>query len=74
MKLLALGMAACLALAGLAGSPARAADPHIQTVFYEPDQVIELKGAVGWQIMIEFGPDERIENVSIGDSDRKSVV
>jgi type IV secretion system protein VirB9 len=30
--------------------------------------VIDLKGAIGWQIMIEFGADERIENVSIGDA------
>ena len=74
MKVLPLVIAAGLAVAGLAGSPARAADPHIQTVFYLPDQVIELKGAVGWQIMIEFGPDERIENVSIGDSTAWQVV
>ena len=43
-------------------------DPHIQRVFYDPDQVVLLQGALGWQIMIEFAPDERIENVSIGDS------
>ena len=43
-------------------------DPHVQTVFYEADQVISLTGAVGWQMMIEFGEDERIENVAIGDS------
>ncbi|MBV9528434.1 TrbG/VirB9 family P-type conjugative transfer protein [Sphingomonas sp.] len=43
-------------------------DPHIQSVPYDPDQVTELNGALGWQIMIEFGPDERIENVSIGDA------
>jgi type IV secretion system protein VirB9 len=43
-------------------------DPHIQTVFYVPDQVVELRGALGWQITLEFGPDERIENVSIGDA------
>ena len=43
-------------------------DPHVQTVFYEADQVIPLTGAVGWQMMIEFGEDERIENVAIGDS------
>jgi type IV secretion system protein VirB9 len=35
---------------------------------YDPDGVVELRGAMGWQIMIEFGPDERIENVSIGDA------
>lgn len=45
-----------------------AADPHIQTIFYSPDEVVRLKGAVGWQIMLEFGADERIENVSIGDA------
>ena len=43
-------------------------DPHIQRVLYDPDQVVLLHGALGWQIMVEFAPDERIENVSIGDS------
>lgn len=43
-------------------------DPHIQTVAFVPDEVVLLRGAVGWQIMLEFGPDERIENVSIGDA------
>jgi type IV secretion system protein VirB9 len=43
-------------------------DPHIQSVLYTPDEVVRLQGALGWQIMIEFGPDERIENVSIGDA------
>lgn len=74
MKPLALVVAAALAYAGLNSAPGLASDPHIQTVFYQPDQVIELKGAVGWQIMIEFGPDERIENVSIGDSTAWQVV
>ena len=44
------------------------ADPHIQSILYVPDEVIQLRGALGWQIMLEFGPDERIENVSIGDA------
>ncbi len=43
-------------------------DTHIQSVLYSPDEVIRLQGALGWQIMLEFSPDERIENVSIGDS------
>ena len=43
-------------------------DPHIQRVLYNPEQVVALHGAIGWQIMIEFNGDERIENVSIGDS------
>ncbi|MEO5641536.1 MAG: TrbG/VirB9 family P-type conjugative transfer protein [Sphingomicrobium sp.] len=43
-------------------------DPHIQRVLFDPEQVVALHGALGWQVMIEFGGDERIENVSIGDS------
>ena len=43
-------------------------DTHIQSVLYSPDEVIRLQGALGWQIMLEFGSDERIENVSLGDS------
>ncbi len=43
-------------------------DPRIQTVEYDPDQVIVLRGRLGYQLMLEFGPDERLENVSIGDS------
>lgn len=72
MRSLAPLVAAALACAGLTcagwASSALASDAHIQTVLYQPDTVIDLQGAVGWQIMIEFGPDERIENVSIGDS------
>lgn len=74
MRVFALLVAAGLACAGLGSTPASASDPHIKTVFYQPDEVIELRGAVGWQIMIEFGPDERIENVSIGDSTAWQVV
>lgn len=43
-------------------------DGHIQRVFYNPDDVVRLTGAIGWQITLEFAADERIENVSIGDS------
>ncbi|MBA2771202.1 MAG: TrbG/VirB9 family P-type conjugative transfer protein [Sphingomonas sp.] len=43
-------------------------DPHIQSVLYSPDEVVLLRGALGWQIMLEFAGDERIENVSIGDA------
>jgi type IV secretion system protein VirB9 len=42
-------------------------DPRIRTVHYDPDQVVELKAAIGYQMTLEFGPGERIENVSIGD-------
>lgn len=43
-------------------------DPRIQTVEYDPDQVIVLRGVLNYQLMLEFSANERIENVSIGDS------
>ncbi len=43
-------------------------DPRIQTVAYDPEEVVLIEGAFGFQLMIEFAPDERIENVSIGDA------
>jgi type IV secretion system protein VirB9 len=43
-------------------------DPRIRTITYDPGAVITLRGYLGYQMMITFDPDERIENVSIGDS------
>jgi type IV secretion system protein VirB9 len=43
-------------------------DPRIRTIFYNPEQVVSLRGHFGFQMMLEFEPDERIENVSIGDA------
>lgn len=65
-------LAAATALAGpaLAADAPRpgAVDPRIRTVAYDPDQVVRLTGYFGIQTMLEFAPDERIENVSIGDA------
>lgn len=44
------------------------ADPRIRTILYDPNIVVSLKGHLGYQMMIEFDPQERIENVSVGDS------
>lgn len=57
-----------LALIAAASPRPGPVDPHIQRVLYDPEQVVSLQGAMGWQIAIEFAPDERIENVAIGDS------
>ncbi|HEX5280732.1 MAG TPA: TrbG/VirB9 family P-type conjugative transfer protein [Micropepsaceae bacterium] len=43
-------------------------DPRIQSLEYDPDQVILLQGSIGYQIMVEFSPGETLENVAIGDS------
>jgi type IV secretion system protein VirB9 len=43
-------------------------DPRIQTVAYDANQVVQLQVAAGFQLAVEFAPDERIENVAVGES------
>ena len=63
------------ALAVLAATPAAAVvphagagDPRIFEVLYDPQEVVELRGVLGYQLALEFDPAERIENVAIGDA------
>jgi len=44
------------------------ADSRIKTLFYNPDRVVSIDGHRAVQTMIEFGADERIENIALGDS------
>lgn len=68
---------ALLALALALAAPAPAAqvrpqpgagDPRIQVVDYDPSQVIQIQAAPGYQVTLEFGSDEQIQNVAVGDS------
>lgn len=65
-------IALCLALAAPAGAAVLptpgAEDRRIRSVAYNAEQVVQLKGFIGYQLMVEFGVDERIENVAVGDS------
>jgi type IV secretion system protein VirB9 len=45
-----------------------ASDNRIRTLAYNPDQIVRILGKAGIQSTIEFAPDERIENVAVGDS------
>ena len=63
------------AILTLAAAPAGAATPHpgagdprIFEVLYDPAEVVELHGVLGYQLSLEFDPGERIENVAIGDA------
>lgn len=47
---------------------ASAPDPHIRYVDFDKDKVVHLTGYTGFQIMVEFGADERIETVGAGDA------
>jgi len=43
-------------------------DPHLQTVDYGSGQIVQLRGAPGYQLMVELSPDEAVQSVALGDS------
>ncbi|WP_171982519.1 TrbG/VirB9 family P-type conjugative transfer protein [Sphingomonas sp. LM7] len=43
-------------------------NPRFQSVEYSADTVFTLRAAPGYQIIVELAPDERVENVAVGDS------
>lgn len=55
------------ALLAAAASQAQA-DGRIRKLAYDPDTIVRLDGCFGFQTMVEFGPDERIENVGLGEA------
>lgn len=57
-----------LCVIGVATAQEQSRDPRLRVLAYEEGRVIALDGHLGYQMMIEFDPGERIENVSIGDS------
>ncbi len=66
--LAALAALAPATLAGQVRPRPTGGDPRVQSVQFQPDQVISLEVAPGYQLMLEFAPDERIESVAVGDS------
>lgn len=45
-----------------------AGDPRIQTVQYDPAQIIRLSAAPGLQTLVELAPGENIQTIGVGDS------
>lgn len=43
-------------------------DPRVQSVLYDPQQTVQLSVAEGYQLTVELGAGERIENIAVGDS------
>ena len=68
MRLLAL----LLAAVATSSAAQMVTDPggglRVQTVEYRTGQIVLLQAALGYQVTIEFAPDEQIETVAIGDS------
>ena len=68
LVLLALALAAAAPAAAQIRPQPGAGDPRIQVIDYDPNQVIQIQAAPGYQVTLEFGSDEQIENVAVGDS------
>jgi type IV secretion system protein VirB9 len=45
-----------------------AGDPRLQIVDYSEGSIVQLRGAPGYQLMVELSPDEQVQNVAVGDS------
>jgi type IV secretion system protein VirB9 len=43
-------------------------DPRLQSVAYDPNQIVQLSVAQGYQLMVSFAPGEHIETIAVGDS------
>lgn len=61
-------------LASAATAQRDGGNSRFQTIEYRPQQVVQLEAAVGYQLGIEFAPDEKIENIALGDSSAWQVV
>lgn len=68
LLLLLLAFAAVPAAAQVRPKPAPGGDPHLQSVLYAPGQVVLLELSPGYQLAVELGSDEQVENVAVGDS------
>jgi len=55
-------------LAALAAGPALAKDPRVATRYYDPDRIVVVHARLNIQSTIEFGSNEHIENIAVGDS------
>lgn len=65
--LLAFGTLPCTGRAATI-PPAGAIDPRIRVVTYNPDDVVELKGYVGYQIHLQWAEGEEFVNLGSGDN------
>ena len=43
-------------------------DPHLQRVDYNAGEIVRLRSAPGYQLMVELSPDEEVKSVALGDS------
>lgn len=66
-----LAAAICLLSAVAAGAQVQPlpgdGDPHLQSINYTSGQIVQLRSAPGYQLMVELSPDEEVKSVALGD-------
>lgn len=68
-RLVVLAVLLASPVAAQAPPAAEVVDPRLRTIQYDAGQIFRLRVAAGYQSTIIFDPEERVENVGIGDSD-----
>ncbi|HET7575605.1 MAG TPA: TrbG/VirB9 family P-type conjugative transfer protein [Sphingomicrobium sp.] len=65
--MLLLAAAPASAMAAVEPAPGNG-DPHLQQVDYAPGEVVQLRGAPGYELMVELSADEQVQSVALGDN------
>jgi type IV secretion system protein VirB9 len=66
---LGLGLLLLASAAGAQVYPvAPAGDSRLQTITYDPAQVVQLHATAGYQLTVQLSPDEQVQNVVVGDA------
>jgi type IV secretion system protein VirB9 len=63
-----IGLAAVAPASGQVRPQPGSGDPRLQTIDYDPDAIVELTGSPGYELTVELSPDERVQNVAVGDA------
>jgi type IV secretion system protein VirB9 len=64
----AVSLFACAFVALAATRAAAQDDSRVRSLFYDRAAIVAVAGSEGFQSTIQFGDDEKIENVAVGDS------
>lgn len=56
------------ASAELRPQPESVGDPRVQSVEYDPNEVVLIEAVEGYQVTVQFAPGEQIDSIAVGNS------
>lgn len=74
ITLIIIGLLISLAANAIRESRPTAVDSRIRVITFSPDDVFKFTGFYGYQASIEFGKDENVQSISMGDSTSWQIV